>query len=73
MTGGGGRQRSPPDHRRRARHRTEGVFSESTGREAWLSTIQMEAYNLAVSGFPAIALNQLELRDIAIKDSNSRR
>ncbi|KAK3271251.1 hypothetical protein CYMTET_20389 [Cymbomonas tetramitiformis] len=62
MTGGGGRgpraqQAGVP------RHRTEGVFSDTRGREAWLSSIQVETHILHTTNLATVSLHQTKLAD----------
>eukprot|EP00854_Cymbomonas_tetramitiformis_P008567 gene8567-biopygen8692 len=62
MTVGG---RSGPGPRREdlPRHRTEGVFSDTSGREVWLSSIQVETHSLCTTNLATVSMHQTKLAD----------
>ncbi|KAK3265699.1 hypothetical protein CYMTET_25636 [Cymbomonas tetramitiformis] len=47
----------------RGRHRTEGVFSDTRGREAWLRSIQVETRSHYTTNLATVLLHQTKLAD----------
>ncbi|KAK3265737.1 hypothetical protein CYMTET_25593 [Cymbomonas tetramitiformis] len=60
---GGGRRGTAPRREGTPRHRTEGVFSDTRGREAWLSSIQVETHSLCTTGVATVSMHQTKLAD----------
>ncbi|KAK3249456.1 hypothetical protein CYMTET_41113 [Cymbomonas tetramitiformis] len=60
---GGGRRGNAPRGEGTPRHRTEGVFSDTRGREAWLSSIQVETHSLCTTGLATVSMHQTKLAD----------
>ncbi|KAK3250105.1 hypothetical protein CYMTET_40501 [Cymbomonas tetramitiformis] len=62
MTGGAHRE-PRPQKEEVPRHRTEGVFSDTHDREAWLSTRQVKIHSLHTTNSATVSLHQAKLSD----------